>query len=137
MKDLLFYLATPYAKYNPGKFAAVYDAAFHQAKLLKAGLNVFAPIPHWHTASLYIKENEIDWLELDKVFLARCDGLIICSAMEGWQESEGIKVELDWWGKNKNWETIYYYDGNDSSIEGIFNKIERGCWTCRTQRGAV
>ena len=124
MKDLLFYLATPYAKYPKGKFSAIYDAAFHQSKLIKAGLNIFAPIPHWHTASLYIKEKEIDWLELDKVFLDRCDGLIICSAMEGWQESEGIKVELDWWGKNKI-ETIYYYEGNDPSLEGLISKIKR------------
>lgn len=99
-KQSLFYLATPYSKYEEGIEAAYQDAASMLGFLLTKGWHIFCPIVHSHTMSKFdfMKpfHNHNFWLNnVDKPFLDKCDGIIVCK-MAGWKESTGIDWEINY-----------------------------------------
>jgi nucleoside 2-deoxyribosyltransferase len=94
----LWYFATPYSKYPKGMYAAYVEACVQGSICLAAGIPVFVPISHGHgiqnigrkTAHTY----EV-WLNLDNLYLDACEGIIVCK-MPGWEESSGIKHEIEY-----------------------------------------
>jgi hypothetical protein len=97
MSGTLAYLATPYARYPGGPEKAFIDAACITSRLLMAGVNVYSPITHSHSLSVYggLKGGDhAFWLPYDELMMSRCDTLIVAH-MEGWQESKGIAHEIE------------------------------------------
>lgn len=97
MSETLAYLATPYKKYPGGMDIAFIDAARIAARLLVSGVNVYSPITHSHSLSVYgglAGGDHKFWLPYDELMMARCDALIVAH-MEGWQESKGIAHEVE------------------------------------------
>lgn len=97
------YLGTAYSKYEAGHDAASRVAADAAARLMAAGLCIFAPIPHGHTITL-AGDLPKDWAFWKK----QCDPMIEAAAgmvvltMHGWQESVGLQYEIGEftrWGK--------------------------------------
>ncbi len=92
----LAYLATPYSKYPAGIFAAFADAAKLSARLLAAGIRVYSPICHTHPISFHGGLDPLDltiWLPFDEAMMEKADCLIVAH-MKGWDESKGIKHEI-------------------------------------------
>nr|WP_246806956.1 DUF1937 family protein [Ensifer sp. ENS04] len=89
------YLGTAYSKYEAGHDAASRVAADAAARLMAAGLCIFAPIPHGHTITL-AGDLPKDW----KFWKKQCDPMIEAAAgmvvltMHGWQESVGLQYEI-------------------------------------------
>lgn len=99
MSKKLYYLACPYS--HPKK--KVMDARFKEvtrvaAELTKRGLVIFSPISmnHYYSDHVKISKSWDFWAEHDKTFLARCDGLIVCMHMPGWDNSVGVRAEMDY-----------------------------------------
>lgn len=94
---MLYYLATPYAGHPAGKHQAFNEASEQAAFLLTNRISVFCPIAHSHPISLFVdRDGDYDfWLGLDKLFLDRCVGLIVCM-LPGWQNSRGVQWEIDY-----------------------------------------
>lgn len=110
MATELWYLATPYSKFEWGIEAAAQKAARIAGKLLKSGENIYSPIVHSHYIAMICGMDPLDhdyWLEADKAFMQRCDGLIV-ALMPGWTKSKGIRMEIDAFQKAKK--PIRYYD---------------------------
>jgi hypothetical protein len=92
-----FYLATPYSKY-PGGLQAAFDMACEQTALLvNAGVPVFCPIAHTHPVAMIAGMDPLDhtiWLPCDRPMMDAASGIIMVKA-ESWEESYGMKVELE------------------------------------------
>lgn len=105
MKELLWYLASPYTNYDEDEEVRrkIHDARFRQvsadaADLMRLGFVIFSPIAHTHPIAEYGHIEHGDhtiWLPADKVIHARCDGIII-DMIPGWQDSYGVDKELKW-----------------------------------------
>ncbi len=91
-----WYLATPYSRYSKGIEAAFNDAVSAAATCIKAGVMVFSPIAHSHPIAVagQIAGHFEQWAALDEAMIAASNGMIVVE-MEGWQESAGIKAEID------------------------------------------
>lgn len=97
----LCYLATPYSKYKPGLVKAFEDAAALAATLLVAGVKVYSPIAHTHPLAIHGHLDPLDhsiWLPFDEAMMNVCDVLIVAH-MDGWEESYGIKHEIEFFTK--------------------------------------
>lgn len=99
----LAYLATPYSK--TGDLDKAYrDACALAARLILAGVNVFAPIVHAHGIAQHGKIDPLDqqfWKEADHEFLVKCDTLIVAH-LDGWEQSSGIAHEIEFFnGRRK------------------------------------
>ncbi|RJO72877.1 MAG: DUF1937 family protein [Myxococcales bacterium] len=98
MKQPMFwYLATPYSKYPAGLTRAFEDAAIQAARLIERGLRIYSPIAHTHPVATHGNIDPLDhdiWLALDEAMMHAAVGLIVCR-MESWQESHGIKIEIE------------------------------------------
>lgn len=90
-----FYLASPYSDPDPktreARFLAVCRAA---AWLMETGIHVYCPIAHSHP----IAEAGLDWdgdkwVEYDKIFMDKADGLIVFM-LDGWRDSSGVRAEI-------------------------------------------
>lgn len=93
---MLWYLASPYSKYEAGFEAAFTDASKAAGALMQRGLNVFSPIAHSHPIATYGKIDETDhgfWLPQSMAVLERSDVLAV-AMMPGWETSHGIAEEL-------------------------------------------
>ena len=91
------YLATPYSKYRGGLDAAFIQAAKAAAVLTKAGIGVFSPIAHTHPIAVHGAIDPLDhaiWLPADAPLMAAAVGMVVVK-MDGWQESYGIKKEIE------------------------------------------
>lgn len=92
----LYYLASPYTRYEHGIWPAYKEAARLAGKLALAGAQVYSPIVHSHPLAIY---GEIDplnhrfWMEVDKPFVVMCKGLIVAK-MAGWEDSKGVLAEI-------------------------------------------
>lgn len=97
--DRFYYLCTPYTKYKHGLETAYQMAAQMTMYLQMQGFFIYCPIVHSHTPSNYcpksLKESHDFWLTIDKQFVKISRGLIVCK-MQGWDESKGIQIELDY-----------------------------------------
>ncbi len=97
----LVYLATPYAKFADGPNAAFVQACMLTAQLIKKGINAYSPIAHTHSIALYGNLDPHDyslWLPYDNLMLSKVDSLFIAE-MAGWEESIGIKHEVEFFLK--------------------------------------
>lgn len=94
-----WYFATPYSKYRKGLDAAFEEASKQAALLLKAGIHIYAAIPHTHPMQKYgdIPPESVSpvWSRLDMEFMQHAEGMIVC-CMEGWSESVGIREEEEY-----------------------------------------
>ncbi len=92
------YLAAPYSHKDPAvRSARVFLVDKKAAELMMAGNLVFSPLSHSHPISKHCDVDPCDndfWLRQDLWILAFCDEMqILC--LDGWQESKGIKTEID------------------------------------------
>lgn len=89
-----WYLATPYRSYPGGIVDASEKAAEQAAILCDAGISVFSPIAHTHPIGQFsnVPYDSPKWVDLDMPLLEAAKGLIVCM-LDGWVESEGIKIE--------------------------------------------
>lgn len=96
----LWYLATPYTKYQHGTRAAFKDAARVAGSLLAAGVNAFSPVVHSHALTtaagghLFLNSQDF-WMDVHRPFLEAAHGLLLAT-LPGWEQSEGMKLEKDW-----------------------------------------
>ena len=70
---MLFYVASPYSKYERGLVAAFEDVAAACGELIKRGIAVYSPIAHTHPIALYAKMDAYDhkiWMPLDHHMIA-------------------------------------------------------------------
>ena len=97
LQGTLYYLATPYSKYRFGLEAAFKEAAILQARLVKYGLDVYSPIVSSHPIAIHGSIDPLDhsfWLPFNQPMMDRCEALLVAH-MEGWEDSRGIKHEID------------------------------------------
>lgn len=89
-----WYLATPYTKHPRGIDVAHYEACAAAAICFKAGVQVFAPIPHTHAIALVgqLAGHFEQWAQLDDAMIRASRGVIVVE-MDGWSESVGINAE--------------------------------------------
>lgn len=93
-----WYLATPFTLYPAGHAEAWLLACREAGRYIKAGIPVFSPIVHSYPIALICNipaDDQQLWLSADLPFMHAACGLIICTA-EGWRESKGIAVEVDY-----------------------------------------
>lgn len=96
------YLALPHS--HPDKSvrderAAVADMML--ARLATLGLHCFSPISHTHRASELMPEDTKSWDFWESFDLPFIEGasMLLVVTMPGWQESKGIRAEIDLFNK--------------------------------------
>jgi Domain of unknown function (DUF1937) len=97
MKIGYYYLATPYTKFPSGQEAAFTEACRIAAKLMDAGHSIYSPIAHTHPIAQFTKTDPLDsafWIKADGPLMEGAAALIV-TMMAGWEESPGIKVEIE------------------------------------------
>ena len=95
MNKPFWYLASPYSKHPLGPEIAYRNVCQKAAEAFKAGLLVFSPIAHTHSIATY-GELELGfefWSSFDHAMLSAAVGMIILTD-DGWQESAGIRAEI-------------------------------------------
>lgn len=93
-----WYVGSPYTKYPGGLEEAFRIACAETARLMLEGFAVFCPIAHTHSVAHHgnIPKKDHDfWMRVDKPMVDAAVGMIILT-MEGWQESEGLQQEVEW-----------------------------------------
>jgi hypothetical protein len=94
----LYYLATPYSKYQGGNLEAAFVAASKiAADLLVVGYRVYSPIAHTHPLAIHSGLDPLDhsiWMPFDEAIMDAADALMVAQ-MEGWRESFGINHEIE------------------------------------------
>lgn len=96
-KQGFWYLASPYSKFPLGLDRAWYNVNIAAGMLIKEGLSIFCPITQSHPIAV---QNGIDpydhkiWLPADKPIMDAAYGMIVLK-LKGWDESVGIKFELE------------------------------------------
>jgi uncharacterized protein DUF1937 len=96
LADKYWYLCTPYQKYPRGAEAAYDDAAKMTGLLTEHDWFVFCPVVHFHRPSHWVYPyTHHFWLNKCRPFLELSKGLIVVK-MPSWEESVGIKQELEW-----------------------------------------
>lgn len=104
----LFYLSSPYSKYKDGHEAAYRRVAEIAGDLIRARVRVFCAVTHTHGIHYYGNfPEDYDWMAFYEIFMHRCDSLIVAQ-MEGWEESIGVRAEIDYF--TKAGKPVYYYD---------------------------
>jgi hypothetical protein len=97
----LAYVASPYTKFVDGLDAAHEVAARLTGRLLASGVIAYSPIAHCHPMAVYAALDPLDipiWYGHNLVMMRRCDTLIVAH-LPGWEESEGVKFEIDHFAK--------------------------------------
>lgn len=97
-QPFLWYVATPYAACPTGKVDGYHRAAEALAELQRRGVHAFSPIAHNHTAGLSLPQTHEFWMAVDRVFMDRCDGLLVMR-QPGWKESKGVTEEVQIFSK--------------------------------------
>lgn len=93
----VWYLASPYSKFERGQEEAFKEACAAAATLLKRGVFVFSPIAHSHPIAEHGGIDALShdmWMPLDLAMLDICDGLLVLM-MPGWKESYGVQREIE------------------------------------------
>lgn len=92
------YLASPYNHPDPAVREQRYRGACHMtALLMRSGRVVFSPIAHSHNVELIGIGERMSgefWMCQDIPILRHASEMIVLM-MDGWQQSEGIKQELE------------------------------------------
>lgn len=92
------YVASPYSHPDVSvrwwRYQRACEAA---AKLMKAGMRVFAPIPHSHAIARFLDDRLVTdfdfWMAQDLPILRGASRLIVLR-LEGWDQSRGVAEEL-------------------------------------------
>lgn len=92
-RPFLWYLATPYSASPDGMDVAHGRAVLALGELLKRGVKVFCPITHGHHAGSMLPRDHDFWMDVDRPFMDRCDGLLVLQ-QPGWASSRGIAEEI-------------------------------------------
>jgi len=90
-----WYLATPYTRHPRGVEAAHMEACAAAAICFRAGVQVFAPIPHTHNIAVIgqIAGHFDQWAAFDEIMIRASIGVIVVT-MDGWRESTGVNAEI-------------------------------------------
>lgn len=90
-----WYLATPYTKHPRGRAVAFLEAAAAAAICFKAGIPVFAAIPHAHPISDagQMATDYDTWAPINELMVGLARGVIVVR-LDGWDESDGVKAEM-------------------------------------------
>ena len=132
----LAYLACPYNNYHTGSEQAHIDICIIAGHLIEAGVNLYCPIAHNHPIAKWTGialHNYELWMPLDKMMMDRCEVLIMAH-MLGWQDSRGMKEELDYFvAANKpvfdlDIKTLCMVKRTDPKDATDFNQIKMGEW---------
>ena len=116
MKDVLYYLASPYSHDCPAiRVARFHQANFAAAILMNFGILTISPISHSHPIHLDANGHELPldsasfwfWQDWNRVLFDRCDGLIVLT-LEGWEDSSGVHMEQRWAREQKK--PIWYVE---------------------------
>ena len=91
----MIYMASPYSHPDPAVRQWRFDAACRAAaRMVRAGMFIFAPIVHSHPLTLYGLPGDWEfWQRYDRAHLERCDQFMVL-ALEGWRESRGVQAEM-------------------------------------------
>ena len=91
---MIAYLTAPYATYPDGRDKAFATAASIAARLRLTGLDVYAPIEHYHPAAFHKGDamSRAEWLVHDADMQVTCDALVICN-MDGWESSKDVALD--------------------------------------------
>lgn len=103
MPETLGYLASPYTRDTRSLVAAFQDICRIAARLHSAGIYCYSPIAHLHSFAVYGELDPLNltlWLPHNQMMMDRCDCLIVAQ-MPGWDESDGIKGEVEYFEKVK------------------------------------
>lgn len=93
----LAYLACPYSHPDPAVRQARYEAVNRvAAKLMAEGMVIYSPISHTHSIALAgdLPKDWAFWEKFDRAYL-ECSNKIIVLMLDGWQESKGVKAEIE------------------------------------------
>lgn len=91
------YLASPYSHVDPTIKEARYQAVCRAAaKLVAQGMHVLSPVAASHGLHVHggLDMRWDFWKDYDRELIGMCDGLIVVT-MDGWQESVGVKAEIE------------------------------------------
>lgn len=133
------YLATPYSKYKDGLEAANIMASKHAATFIGKKVNVFCPIAHSHSISVYgdlqAKDHGV-WMPLDFAFCEESYALIVVLE-DGWKESYGVQEEIKFF--QKRGKPIYYWEpGTDIDINFLQAlRLDEACHDLNVKRAVV
>ena len=94
---MILYLASPYTAHHwmteQDRYLLACEAA---AALMQQGHTVFSPIAHSHGIALFLpKHDHAFWMSQDLPFLDFTDKIVVLT-LPGWEESKGIKRELEY-----------------------------------------
>lgn len=92
----IYYLATPFTRYEMGLDAACYDATAIAAKLVDKGFRVFPPITAGHNMAKVGYLDPVDdelWTWYNRGFVEKADACIV-ACLPGWEESDGVAHEI-------------------------------------------
>lgn len=92
----LYYLATPYSKYEGGIEKAYIDACRVTADLIRRCEKAYSPIAHTHGIAVHGNLDPLDhdiWLNFDEAMMERCDAIMV-ARLPGWEESRGVQYEI-------------------------------------------
>lgn len=106
----VYYLASPYSHPDfATKDARAAAAQSYSGRILSVGIKNFSPIAYCHPLALRFKlPTDADWWwEFNLAFMEMSAGLIIAQ-IDGWQDSYGVKLELDWYTKQRGAYAITY-----------------------------
>ena len=118
LKNLFWYVGTPYSKYPLGLEKAFKHAAMLVADLLRKGIISYSPITHTHPTSKYGLIDPYDheiWMPFDRKMMKLCDCMIVAK-MDGWKELKGIAIEIEAFedmGKRVLYLDVEGYDDSD------------------------
>lgn len=92
----LYYLATPYSKFEGGHHRAFVAAVKLCARLAEAGHKVYSPIAHCHPLTEHGGIDPLDhsfWLPFQEPMMRACDVLLVAT-FDGYQQSKGVQHEI-------------------------------------------
>jgi hypothetical protein len=104
----LWYLASPYTHREKEKRVQRFEQTTRAMKLLyEYGWIIFSPITHSHPlAELGLGIDWKTWEVFDKSIMTTCKGIIVLQ-LEGWEDSAGIRVEVDYMVEYKKRPALY------------------------------
>lgn len=93
---VLWYLATPYTKYQKGVDAAWQLACREASRLLLAGVPVYSPIAETHPIAVIggmnVQKSRF-WADICQTHISLCTGIIVVMA-DSWLTSVGVSAEI-------------------------------------------
>ncbi|MDA9189383.1 DUF1937 family protein [bacterium] len=120
-----FYISNPYNGTADQKNDRAKIAASVCARLLKSGVYAWSPIVHNHAMpkefeDLSIEQRRSLFLNFDFTLLLASKGMIVLK-MDGWEESYGVKKEIELCGKKDI--PIYYLFPEEVILESSVKKL--------------